>query len=65
VNTTTWRVTPAHGGFDWWWLSLAALPLAAAGVLLAARRRRRGTLDAELAEMLRIAQREADPAGRY
>jgi hypothetical protein len=64
VDTTTWRVSPAHGGFNWWWLSLAALPLAAAGLVLAVRRRRGDTLDAELAAMLRSPQREAEPAGR-
>lgn len=64
VNTATWRVTPAHRGFDWWWTSLAALPLAAAGVVLAERRRRRRSrvVDSELAELLR--EPEPELAGR-
>lgn len=50
VNTSTWRVTPAHrSGFPWWTLAfLGALPLALIG-----RRRFAGKrLDAEIAELL-------------
>ena len=62
VDTASWQVAPAHGGFDWWWLSVAALPLAAAGMVMAGRRRRSraAELDAVLADMLR----EAEHAGR-
>jgi hypothetical protein len=58
IDTTTWRLSRTHAGFPWWTLSFAALlPFAAAGALLL-RRRRQQELDEELADLLRLAERE-------
>jgi hypothetical protein len=57
IDTTTWRVSPAHGGFPWWTLSFAALPLLGVPALLL-RRRRRQELDEELADLLRLPERQ-------
>jgi MYXO-CTERM domain-containing protein len=56
IDTTTWRVTPAHGSFPWWTLSFAVLPLLGVAAFLARRRRTR-SLDAELAGLLRLEER--------
>jgi MYXO-CTERM domain-containing protein len=59
VDTTTWRVTPAHGaGFPWPWTAIALVPLAGIGALLLRRRRRTEELEQELAELLRVPERE-------
>lgn len=59
VDTTSWRVTPAHrGGFDRWWAILALPPLLAAGAAVAVRRRRPSAAEPALA------LREPEPAGR-
>ncbi len=52
VDTTTWRVSPAHrtGGFPWWTLALLVLFVPAA--LLVRSRRHSGRLEHELAEIL-------------
>jgi hypothetical protein len=54
VDTSTWKVSPAHGGgFPWWMLGFAVLPLAAVGAVIVRRRRRGAGVDEELAELLR------------
>jgi hypothetical protein len=58
IDTTTWRVSPAHSSFPWWTLSFSVLPLAAVGALLLRRRRRGEKLDEELAHLLRLPERE-------
>jgi hypothetical protein len=51
VNTSTWRVTPAHrSGFPWWTLAFAALLLPPAA--LARRRSLKRRFDAEVTELL-------------
>jgi hypothetical protein len=57
IDTTTWRLSRPHAGFPWWTLSFVALPLAAVGALLI-RRRRREEFDEELADLLRLPERE-------
>jgi len=52
VDTTTWRVSPAHrtGGLPWW--TLAFLVVLVPPALLVRRSRRNGRLEHELAEIL-------------
>jgi hypothetical protein len=52
VDTTTWRVSPAHrtGGLPWW--TLAFLVVLVPPTLLVRRSRRNGRLEHELAEIL-------------
>jgi MYXO-CTERM domain-containing protein len=54
IDTTTWRVSPAHTSFPWWTLTFALLPLAAVGALLLRRRRRGAEIDEELADLLAL-----------
>jgi hypothetical protein len=60
VDTATWRIAHASpAGFPWWWLGFGALPLGAAAAFVLLRRRRRGEeLEQELADLLRVPERE-------
>jgi hypothetical protein len=58
INTTTWRVSPAHTSFPWWTLSFAVLLLAAVAAFLLRRRRHGEKIDQELAHLLRLPERE-------
>jgi hypothetical protein len=57
IDTTSWRIAPAHAGFPWLWVGVgcAAALLAAGAALL--RRRRGQRLDKELAGLLRLPER--------
>jgi hypothetical protein len=61
IDTTTWRLSSAHDAFPWLWVALGcAVPLAGAGTLLVLLRRRRGgeEFEEELADLLRVPERE-------
>jgi hypothetical protein len=60
VDTRTWKVTPDRGaGFPWLWAAAGATAVLLAGAALARRRRRRTEeLEQELAELLRLPERE-------
>ena len=61
VDTSSWRVSPDRGaGLPWLWIALgSAAAGTAAGALLLLRRRRRGEeLEQELADLLRLPERE-------
>jgi hypothetical protein len=58
IDTTTWRIAPAHRAFPWLWVAVGgAAPLLAAAAFLL-RRRRRQELDKELSDLLRLPKRE-------
>jgi hypothetical protein len=61
VDTATWRVSPAHGGLPLLWIGFGGGAAAASALaLLLLRRRRRSAeeLEQELADLLRLPERE-------
>jgi hypothetical protein len=58
IDTTTWRITPAHRAFPWLWVALGCAAPLLAGAAFVLRRRRRQEFDEELAHLLRLPERE-------